>query len=481
MIKQGRIEMEQAKLSWKTKIGYGLCSAAEVVPYNIFYIYFLFFLTDIVGVAPMMAGVISFVSIVWDAVIDPLFGGMSDDYVTEKGRRMPWMRASFLPLGVMIFLIYAPFVIENTVLQSIYYILMPIILWTFYSLFMIPYFSLASEITGSHNERNMLRFTTGLGGYIILIFVSSGPMWIWEWASSRGFDDRQAWGFIGAVFAAMLIIMCGAGIRLMKNCEKESVKAALEAKKARAKENYYKIWAACLKVKSFRKIVIWIVIYTFGFTMLNTVVVYMMTHNAQMDAEQQGVFWIVFAAIMIVTLPLITFFGNRYGKKPVVLATLIPSIAASAIFFVIGVHSTVSIYIFAGLGAISASAFFTFYIAFTYDCTEIVEFLTGGRKDGSMSGLTSFSEQIGAALGVYCTGMVLSLAGYDGTAETQTGQALRGILVAGLLIPAAAATVAAFFLVSYKVSKKKHDLLHKALAAMKAGEKYTTEGFEDIL
>ena len=140
--------MKQTKLSWKTKIGYGLCSAAEVIPHNIFYIYFMFFLTDIVGVNPMIAGVISFSAIAWNAVTDLLFGGISDNYATEKGRRMPWMKAGFLPLGVMVFLIYAPFTIEKTVLQSIYYFLTPIILWTFGSMFMIPYFALASEITG---------------------------------------------------------------------------------------------------------------------------------------------------------------------------------------------------------------------------------------------------------------------------------------------------------------------------------------------
>ena len=473
--------MEQAKLSWKTKIGYGLCSAAEVVPYNIFYIYFMFFLTDIVGISPMLAGVISFAAIVWDTVIDPPLGGMSDNYVTEKGRRLPWMKASFVPLGVMVFLIYAPFTFESTVLQGIYYIAMTILLWTFNSTFMMPWFSLASEITTSQNERNMLRFISGIGDYILLLLVSSGPMWIWEWASLRGFDDRQVWGFIGAVFAVLIFVMCGAGIRLMKNCEKDSIKAAFEARKTKVKENYYKIWASCLRVKSFRKIVIWIVIYTFGVTMLNTVVVYMMTHNAKMDAEQQGTFWIVFSVIMIVTLPLITFFANKYGKKPVVIATLLPSIAVSAIFFILGVDSAFAIYIFTGLWAVSASAFFTFYIVFAYDCTEIVEFKTGDRKDGSMSGLASFSEQVGAALGVYCTGVVLEIAGYDGTAEVQTGQALRGILVVGLLIPAIASAAAALFLMSYKVSKKKHGLLCAALFKKKAGEEYSTEGFEDIL
>ena len=470
-----------SKLMWKTKTGYGLCAAAEAIPYNLFYIYFMFFLTDIVGVPAMAAGAIAGIAALWDSVIDPFVGRLSDDYVTIWGRRLPWMKVCALPLGIMIYLTFAPFEFGNAAIGYIYYTVLAMLVWTFYSAFVVPYYALGSEITKDYNERNKLWFFLTLGGYILFAFVSSGPMWIWDWASNAGYDDRQAWGIIGMAFAVLLFILCGAGIRLLRNSETESVKTALETRKTRVKANYYKVWKSCLKVKSFRKIAAWIFVCEIGFVMLNSILVYMMTYNAGMDAARQGVVWIVLVVVVVVSLPPLTFFGSKYGKKPVMLATAIPAAAASIFFFITGINSVVSIYIYAGVWSVSSAAFYLFYITFAYDCIEIDEFISGDRKGGSMTALATFFDDIGAALGLYGAGMVLGLTGYDGAVHEQTGRALQSILAAGVLIPGIFIIISMFILVTYRVSKRKYNLLRDAIEHKNAGREYSTEGFDDIL
>ena len=473
--------MERVGLPWRIKVGYGLCTAADYVPYNLFYIYFLYYLTDIVGVSAIIAGTIAFVVVVWDGIIDPLIGGFSDNYVTEKGRRLPWMKVSVAPLCVVIYLAFAPIEIKTAALQSAYYIAVPMLLWLFYSTFMVPYYALGAEITKDYNERNMLRFMTVFGGNLILVFVSSGPMWIWAWAESAGYDDRHAWGLVGAVFAVVTFVLCFCGIFLLGNCERASVKAALEAKKTKVKESFYKIWATCLRVKSFQKVTVWITVYAVGFVMIYSICVYIMTHNVGMDTEQQGVFWIIYVAVVVISMPFITFFANRVGKKPVVLAAMTPAVLAAMVFFFIGINSVLSVYVYAGLWGVSSASFFTFYVAFAYDCVEIVEYLTGDRKDGSLSAIATFCYQVGSALGMYGMGVVLERTGYDGMAEIQTEQALQGILTVGTLLPAIAVTVALLVLATYRVSKPKYALLRTALVQKKAGNDYSAEGFKDIL
>jgi GPH family glycoside/pentoside/hexuronide:cation symporter len=434
-----------------------------------------------VGIRPFVAGVILFVVIFWDGIIDPFIGGLSDGFVTEKGRRLPWMKASVLPLAIAIFLMFSPFSIGNEMLQIVFYIVIAIFVCTSYSTFVIPYFAMGAEITSNYNERNVLRFLSMFFYYPIFLFAASGPMLIWEWATEAGYSDRQAWGFTGVIFAALLLVVCCIGLLLVKNCEKESIKEALKTKKKRIKQSYIKIWINCLRIKSFRKIVIWILIFMFSFSIINTVVVYFMTYNVGMSESEQALFWAVYVGVTIIFLPIVTKFCNIFGKKPVLLVTMTPSIIFGFIFFFTGINTIIVMYIYAIILVLASSSFFAFYLGCAYDCVEIDEFISGERKDGSVTSLACFAQQFGAALALPMTGMYLEYVGYDGMATVQTESALSGILTLATLFPAILSLIATFFLIAYPVSKKKFELLAQALECKRNAKEYSTKGFENIL
>lgn len=473
--------MTGEKLSLKCKIGYGFSGAVDPVVYNLFYIYFLFFLTNIVGVRPGLAGIIAFVALFWDAITDPIVGGLSDNYVSKKGRRLPWMKASVVPLAMAIILMFAPFNIVNNLAQGIYYILVCMMVWLLYTTYLIPFLALGSELSENYNDRNKLRLTGAVMGYPILMLVSSGPMWIWAWAGNQGISNRNAWAITGVVFAVLMVVLCSIGFYILRNSEIESVKRAIEAQKTKIKVNFYKVWLQCLKIKAFKLVNIWIIVYMFGFSMLNSVLVYIMIYHAGMTEIQQGTFFVVYALFTIATLPITTFFCNKYGKKPAMLVTMGQAIAVSILFYFIGINSIAQWYIFAASSVIASSSFFTFYIAYAYDCIEIDEFKTGTRKDGSMSALASFSQKFGSAIAFYSTGTILQFRGYDGTSLIQGESALNGILSLGTLFPAIIFSIAYIILLRYPVTKHKFELLSDALTKKRAGLEYSIQGFEDIL
>ena len=59
---------------------------------------YLFYLTDIVGLPPGLAGTTVVVSKVWDAINHPLMGIITDRTRTRWGRRRPWIFAGALLL-----------------------------------------------------------------------------------------------------------------------------------------------------------------------------------------------------------------------------------------------------------------------------------------------------------------------------------------------------------------------------------------------
>jgi len=200
-----------------------------------------------------------------------------------------------------------------------------------------------------------------------------------------------------------------------------------------------------------------------------------------MGEAEQAVFWVVYVVIICCTLPFTTKLCNKFGKRPVTLALMIPAILLGIILFFTGINSYTVMYIYAGAIAVSSSCFFTFYLTFAHDCIEIDEFKNGKRRDGSMSSLASLAHQTGLALALPFTGLFLELTGYNGLAEVQSESALKGILTLGTLLPAAFAFISFMFLWFYPVSKEKYHLLHQALERKKVGELYSTEGFDDIL
>jgi len=480
--------MEENKLPLKTKLGYGFCSGAEAISGNLLAVYFVFFLTDIVGVRAYMAGVIFFIVMLWDAFIDPIIGGLSDNYVTEKGRRLTFMKISIVPLAAAIFLMFSPIDVSNQIILNLFYIFAAIFVCSAYSTFAIPYFALSAEITSSHNQRNMLRFSAMIFYYPLLLITTAGPMLIWEFAEEAGYSDRMAWGFVGGAFAVFLLIVCSIGIFLLRKSERDSIKTALENKARKdiqrheiPKENYFKIWKELLQLKSFKKIVFFILINMLGFSMINTVIVYYLTYLMNMGEGEQAVFWVVYVLIICTTLPFVTRLCNKFGKRPVTLVVMIPTIILGFVFYFTGINSFVVMYIYTIAIAVSSSCFFTFYLAYAHDCVEIDEFKTGKRRDGSLSALSSLAHQFGLALALPFVGLLLEITGYNGLEEVQTETAIHGIHAMGTIIPAVFALISFVFLWFYPVSKKKYLLLHEALEKKKAGEEYSTEGFEDIL
>ena len=71
------------------------------------------------------------------------------------------------------------------------------------------------------------------------------------------------------------------------------------------------------------------------------------------------------------------------------------------------------------------------------DCADYNEMIGNPRMEASLGAISGFAGKVGAALGGLVMGAVLSLAGYVGTAETQTSSALMAIRLGSSLIPAA--------------------------------------------
>lgn len=66
--------LKERVFSKSTILGYGVAGIGNAIPAGLFYVYFIFFLTTVAGINPAIAGSISLIAVLWDAINDPMVG-----------------------------------------------------------------------------------------------------------------------------------------------------------------------------------------------------------------------------------------------------------------------------------------------------------------------------------------------------------------------------------------------------------------------
>ena len=75
---------------------------------NGFDYYLLAFYSQVVGLDPRLVGLALFISLLFDAVSDPLVGYWSDNLRSRWGRRHPFMYGAAIPVALCFFLVWMP-------------------------------------------------------------------------------------------------------------------------------------------------------------------------------------------------------------------------------------------------------------------------------------------------------------------------------------------------------------------------------------
>ncbi|HEX7947096.1 MAG TPA: MFS transporter [Phenylobacterium sp.] len=97
------------RLTLKTKLAFGVGSAAELIALYSVSSYALLFYNQVLGVKAAWIGLAISISFVLDAVLEPVVGSWSDRTANSKwGRRHPWMFAAPIPIALALFAVFSP-------------------------------------------------------------------------------------------------------------------------------------------------------------------------------------------------------------------------------------------------------------------------------------------------------------------------------------------------------------------------------------
>jgi GPH family glycoside/pentoside/hexuronide:cation symporter len=226
---------------------------------------------------------------------------------------------------------------------------------------------------------------------------------------------------------------------------------------------------------------VFIASFNIMFSIGGAVFVYLMMHNLAMSEESQSLYWTVYTILVLAQLPIIMFLANKLGKKISTMIFTFVLLFGCIYYYFNGFNNLIDLYVYTVLWNFGNATFWTIGYSLMYDCCEVDEFITGKNREASVTGLSSFVQKVGAAIGMGLTGVLLQWIGYDGNREVQPPDVLHGITLLNTLVLGIFAIIVVVSLIGYPISKKNYQLLLEALKLRKEGREYSTEGFEKLL
>jgi Na+/melibiose symporter-like transporter len=143
-------------LSAGEKIGYSLGDAAANFVFMTMILFQANFYTDVMGLAAGTAGMVLLIPRLWDAFFDPIMGVLADRTRSRWGRFRPWILATAIPWGVVMYLTYTTPAGWSGAWLVAYAFVTNLVLMTLYSMNNMPYSALGGVMTGDAYERTSL-------------------------------------------------------------------------------------------------------------------------------------------------------------------------------------------------------------------------------------------------------------------------------------------------------------------------------------
>ena len=220
---------------------------ADVTAYQSFILLIFTFYYSVVGIQIELITIGFIIWSVWNAFNDPILGYFSDRTHTKWGRRRPWIMISFIPLSIIMFLLFTPPLpigISNQIGNFVYFLIIIIIFEFFYTMYGLNVTSLFPEIFLSKKERtqanNIRAVYTILG--LIVAFILPGLI-IPDFTDPVYLTEFQIFGIVAGIIVAITVII------FLKFGPKEKKEFQKDYEKAFSLFNSVKY---CVKSKSFR-------------------------------------------------------------------------------------------------------------------------------------------------------------------------------------------------------------------------------------
>lgn len=389
----------------RDKIGYGLGDFGCNMSFAFINNYLMVFYVTCMGIKAKHFAVIILLAKIFDAINDPIIGGICDASKPGKdGKFKPWIKWASLPLLVSSILMFiyapnAPYALKIAMCLGLYCV------WSVaYTSVNVPYGSMQSVITTQSDERSSLSTWRSVGAMLAQIPVMILlPKLVYDSKTSnpRGNVFIYIVGVMGLIGFVSFI--------LLRKLTTERVEPTVNNEQ---KFNYFKTLASFFKNKPIMGVTISSVAYlALMMTVTNSMQYVFMCYfkNTKIIPIATIIAGLPIGLGIVITKPLL----KKFTKKQLCTYPFAISAVAAGIATFVRFDNPYVWIAFIGVSMFGTCFYLTLMWALVADCIDYQEEKTGRREEGSIYATYSLFRKIAQGVGASIIALSLDLTGYS--------------------------------------------------------------------
>ena len=450
--------MNTEKKNLRTKLCYGAGYLPDPCFYQFIASFQIVFLTGIVGLSPAVAGTISSVTIMADAVFSIVVGKWSDNVRSRFGRRRPFLLVCYILMPLSFTLMFRTAGGGET-FQFWYYMLWGFLFWIAYGTFFVCYIALGADVATDYDDRILLNSYMrlfSLGGGILSTAL---PLTAIALLMGLGLSGSSAW-LLFAAFLALLVLIGG---MLCWNATRGCELPVYDEPESQGIKGFLKDCVQLLTLRPYLKVILSKICSNVAYTFYTGTLIFYMQFVLQIDTRFSAVIYLLSNLASLVLVPLIARMTLRFGKRKYMVCAQFICAALSVVMGIIGVRSRALLICYMLSFNFGQASFWQLCNTNLYDITDLDEYRFGMRREGNIMALQSFLNTGCTSVALKALTTLLAVSGFSATSASQTAGAVAMLKVLFVWVPAAAALGCGLFLLSYRVNKEDFTLMKEAL------------------
>lgn len=441
------------KLSRLTKIIYGSGDIGFSLTTTIVAAYFLFFLTNVVGIRPAVAGIAILIGRSWDYINDPIIGHISDRTRSRWGRRRPFLLFGALPFALAFTMMWFKPPWDNLIALTAYYAVAYVIFDTAATFVYMPYYALTPELTEDYDERTSLtsyRMFYSIFGSLLAFTI---PLMIVGSFSPGNSGKILLMGAIFGLISALPLLLVFATIREKHEFIEQAQPTFKDSLKAALKNKPFVFGAVIY-------LITWV-----SFDIMQTVLLFFIKFVMGREADSDLIMATIFI-VAIFALPFWEWTSRKLNKRLAYAAGIAFWAVVQVVLINLNASSPLILILFlCGLAGIGVGAAHVLPWSIIPDAIEWDEYQTGERHEGMFYSLVTLMQKIASSIAIPLTAVFLDLTQYVPNSATQPASALLGIRILVGPIPAVLLIIGIIFALKYPLSREEFTRVVKELEA----------------
>ncbi|MGH4124641.1 MAG: MFS transporter [Clostridium sp.] len=429
------------KIPLLDKIGYGSGNFSTGISSQVIGTYLVFYCTVILNIPGSLVGLAVSLSIIWDAITDPLMGYFSDMTKSKLfGRRHQYILIGGIGLGISNYLLWNISSGLSDYLKFAIIFFLIIVIKTFSTIYVTPYTALGAELSNDYNERTSIQGIKTIFFLLGLAFVSVFGMFVFfrytpEFPSGQlNPSSYSSMGVFSSILIIIFALVCFCSTKkYIPMLSGHAEKGVSDAKLKTLLQAFKGIFIN----KSFRYVAFAFMFTNIASALVTNTGLHVFTYTFSLSSQQIAIIVGIQLLVSILSQPIWSMASEKLDKKPSMVLGIILCIISSLLFLILvfmkdSIRGNAFYFIpFSVLAGFGTGGLFTLPFSMIADVIDLDELNTGKRAEGSYYGCLTLFYKLSQSITLLLIGFVLDLVKFDASLPLQTEST---VIILGLML-----------------------------------------------